>query len=70
MSNINYTCPKCGTTAYEVSKVSMTGSGFAKVFDIQNNNFSAVSCSNCRYTEFYKANSNALSDIFDMLIGG
>ena len=70
MANINYVCPKCDSRNYEITNVSMTGSGIAKIFDVQNNKFSAVSCSNCKYTEFYKAETSALSNIFDLLIGG
>lgn len=70
MNNEGYRCPKCGSRDYEATDISVTGSGLAKIFDVQNNKFSAVSCSNCRYTEFYKADTSALSNIFDMLIGG
>lgn len=65
-----FKCPKCGSYDYEITGVSMTGSGFAKIFDVQNNKFSAVTCNQCKYTEFYKEKPSAMSNIFDLLFGG
>lgn len=70
MNQDGYRCPKCACRDYEATNVAMTGSGLAKVFDIQNNKFSAVTCANCKYTEFYKVPTSALSNVFDVLFGG
>ena len=64
-----YICIKCQHTKFESKNISVTGSGLAKMFDIQNNTFTAVSCSNCGYTEFYKANTSLGSNILDFLTG-
>jgi predicted nucleic-acid-binding Zn-ribbon protein len=58
-------CPKCGNTSYETDQFAATGGGFSKVFDIQNKKFSTVSCLRCKYTEFYKAQTSALGNLFD-----
>lgn len=64
----SYQCPKCGNTSYEKDKIRATGSGLFKIFDIQNKRFIAITCRNCRYTEFYKdGDSSTLSNIFDFL---
>lgn len=63
-------CPKCGNTGFETDQFQATGGGFAKVFDIQNRKFTTVTCTQCRYTEIYKADSSELGNIFDFFVGG
>jgi len=63
---MNYKCPKCNNTTYEVGEMRATGGALSKIFDIQNKKFSSVTCKRCRYTEFYKAKTSALSNIFDL----
>ena len=71
MSEIsNYLCSKCGNVEYEIDEITATGGFLSKVFDVQNKKFSAVSCTNCRYTEFYKADTSLLGNIFDLFAGG
>lgn len=66
MSNlINYKCPKCGNTSCDVDQMQATGGTFSKLFNIQNKKFSSVTCKRCTYTEFYKANTSTLVNIFD-----
>lgn len=67
---MQWICPKCGNHSYEVDELQATGSNLAKLFDIQNKKFSTVTCTNCRYTELYKANSSDLMNILDLFIGG
>lgn len=62
---INYTCPKCGNKNYETDTIAATGGGFSKIFDVQNKKFTTVTCSKCKYTEFYKAETSMLGNIFD-----
>ncbi|MBN2417307.1 zinc ribbon domain-containing protein [bacterium] len=66
MQNLNYRCPKCGSTEYETGEFRATGGMITKVLDIQTKRFSTVTCSRCRYTEIYKADSSALGNIFDL----
>ncbi|WP_166959895.1 zinc ribbon domain-containing protein [Yeosuana marina] len=66
MENINYKCPKCGNTAYKLDEMRATGGTLSKIFDVQNKKFTSVTCTRCTYTEFYKAKTSALSNIFDL----
>ena len=63
-------CVKCGHTEVEEGTLSATGSGFSKIFDLQHNNFTAITCKNCGYTEFYKVDKNRTTDIVDLFFGG
>lgn len=62
---LNYTCPKCGANACEVSELRGTGGFLTKVFDVQSKRFTTVTCTRCRYTELFKADSSMLGNIFD-----
>lgn len=66
--NYNYKCPKCGNTQYETDEFRATGGMLSKVFDVQNKKFTTVSCTQCRFTELYKADSSTLGNIFDLFI--
>ncbi len=66
MINMNYTCPKCHNKTYDVSEMRATGGTLSKIFDVQNRKFTSVTCKKCTYTEFYKAKTSALSNIFDL----
>ena len=60
-----YVCPKCGGTNYETDEMRATGGKFAKIFDIQNKKFTTVTCSNCKYTEFYKGTTSGIGNVLD-----
>lgn len=62
---LNYTCPKCKNHTYDVSEMRATGGTLSKIFDVQNKKFTSVTCQRCSYTEFYKASTSALSNVFD-----
>jgi predicted nucleic-acid-binding Zn-ribbon protein len=62
-------CPKCGHDEADVGSISTTGGGLSKMFDIQTNKFRAVSCTNCGYTEFYRADRSGGSDLVDVFLG-
>lgn len=64
----SWICPKCNNTEYEKDQFQATGGTFSKMFDIQNKRFITISCKNCGYTELYKAQTSAVSNIFDFLI--
>ncbi|GAB1308295.1 zinc ribbon domain-containing protein [Urechidicola sp. KH5] len=66
---LNYTCPKCGCKTYEIGQMRATGGTLSKIFDVQTEKFTSVTCGQCRYTEFYKAPTSALSNIFDFFTG-
>ncbi|MGP4107530.1 zinc ribbon domain-containing protein [Virgibacillus sp. L01] len=62
-------CIKCGSTDADQKEVSMTGTGLSKMFDVQNNQFIVISCSNCGYSEFYNKKSSSGSNILDLFFG-
>lgn len=65
MNSNSYICPKCGNTHFETDEIRTTGGAFAKIFDVQNKKFTAITCSNCKYTELYKGTTSTLGNIFD-----
>jgi predicted nucleic-acid-binding Zn-ribbon protein len=69
MDGLKYRCTKCGGTQYEVDEFRATGGFLTKLFDIQTKHFSTVSCSRCKYTEIYKADTSMLGNIFDFFAG-
>lgn len=62
----NFRCPKCGQTSCLVGEIRAAGGFWSKIFDVQGAKFSSVTCENCKYTEFYKADSSVLGNIFDL----
>lgn len=66
MTQLNFTCPKCGDTRYEVAEMRAAGGFWSKIFDVQGQRYSAVTCAQCKYTEFYKASTTTLENIFDL----
>jgi predicted nucleic-acid-binding Zn-ribbon protein len=47
------------------STIATTGTGLTRLFDVQSNRFSAVSCTNCGYTEFYRgSDAEVIVDLF------
>lgn len=66
MQTINYTCPKCHGMEFETGEIRATGGFWSKIFDVQSRRFSTVTCTRCRYTEMYKADTSMLGNIFDL----
>jgi uncharacterized protein len=69
-TQMSYKCPKCGHAEYEVDQIRTTGGGFSKIFDVQNKKFVAVSCTRCKYTEFYKSTTSSMGNILDFFTRG
>jgi len=65
MNKLNFTCAKCGNTQCDVGEFRATGGFLTKIFDIQSKRFSTVTCTRCKYTEIYRADSSTLGNIFD-----
>ena len=66
MQDFNYTCTKCKNTECDVGEFRATGGFLSKIFDIQSKRFTTVTCTNCQYTEIYKASSSTIGNIFDL----
>jgi len=68
MNKRTYTCPKCGGRKADIDEIRTTGSGFTKLFNIQNRRFTAVVCAQCGFTEFYSGRkSSGVSNVLDFL---
>jgi predicted nucleic-acid-binding Zn-ribbon protein len=68
MNQKSYTCPKCGGRKADLDEIRTTGSGFTKLFNIQNRRFTTVICSQCGFTEFYSGRkSSGASNVLDFL---
>ena len=65
MQHDNWSCPKCQNREFETSQFRATGGNFAKIFDVQNKRFTTVTCTRCKYTELYRADSSTLMNVFD-----
>jgi len=66
MEKINYKCPKCNNRTYQIGQMRATGGTLSKIFDVQTQKFSSVTCERCSYTEFYKTKTSGLSNVFDL----
>jgi len=66
MNQLNYHCPKCSNSTCEVGEMRAAGGFWSKIFDVQGARYSAVTCSRCKYTEFFKAETALLGNIFDL----
>ena len=65
MEHKKWVCPKCQCHTFETDQMAATGGGFSRFFDVQNKKFTSVTCSQCSYTEFYRAESSTLDNVFD-----
>ena len=66
MNALNYRCPKCDNGQYETDEFRAAGGFLSKIFDVQSKKFTTVTCTRCKYTEIYKADSSMLGNIFDL----
>lgn len=48
-----FVCPKCHNNGGHTDRLSMSGTGVSRLFDIQPYRYAFVSCTNCGYTEIY-----------------
>jgi predicted nucleic-acid-binding Zn-ribbon protein len=65
MNGLKFTCAKCENQACDVAEFRATGGFLTKIFDIQSKKFTTVTCTRCKYTEIYRADSSMLGNIFD-----
>ncbi|MGM0606327.1 MAG: zinc ribbon domain-containing protein [Halobacteriota archaeon] len=60
-------CPKCGCQEVDFDKISTSGTGLTKLFDVQNRQFTVVSCVECGYSELYRGQSQ--HNVVDFFFG-
>jgi hypothetical protein len=65
MHHNRWSCPKCLNKEFESGEIRVSGGFWSRIFDVQNKKYTAVSCEKCSYTEFYKAPSSTLGNVFD-----
>ena len=68
MTNRTFSCAKCTGTQFKTGQLRTTGSGLSRFLNLQNQKFSALSCSTCGYTEIYRLDGGGVAgnilDIF------
>ena len=64
-----FSCSKCNNDRYETEEIRTTGK-YSRFFDMQNKKFTAVSCTQCGYTEIFKGDSSKLGNFLDLLSSG
>ena len=64
-----FTCVKCNTTEFKSGEIRTTGSGISRFFNLQNQKFLTASCTNCGYTELFRADGSGVGNLFDILSG-
>jgi len=69
MQHDNWRCPKCDNDEFETGQFAATGGGLSKIFDVQNKKFTTVTCSRCKFTEIYQADTSMLGNVFDFFTG-
>ena len=62
---IKFRCVKCGNNLCEIAEFRAVGGFWTKIFDVKSKRFTTVSCTRCRYTEIYRADSSMLGNILD-----
>lgn len=62
----SFSCSKCRNTQYETEEIRTAGK-YSRFFDIQNKKFTAVSCTQCGYTEIFRGDSSKLGNFLDLL---
>ena len=63
---LNFHCPKCSHRRCDVAEMRGAGGFWSKIFDVQGQRYTTVTCERCRYTEFYKADTSMMGNIFDL----
>jgi hypothetical protein len=48
-----FVCDRCGEEGAHVERLSMSGTGLSRLFEVQAYRYAFVSCDNCGYTEVY-----------------
>jgi len=48
-----FVCARCHQVGAHVERLSMSGTGISRLFEVQPYRYAFVSCKNCGYTEVY-----------------
>ena len=69
MEQRQYSCDKCHTTTFKPGEIRTTGSGISRLFNLQNQKYQTVSCTNCGFTELYRLDGSGFGNVVDLFIG-
>jgi hypothetical protein len=64
-SSPKFSCGKCGNTEYKSGQIRTTGSGLSRFLNVQNQKFETFSCTECGYTELFRADGSGIGNFFD-----
>lgn len=69
-----FSCSRCEHKECATKRLSMSGSGLSRLFDVQNNFYLAVACQQCGLTNFYDMNlleerGGVTSAVIDLMFG-
>ncbi len=67
MTHDDWICPKCENEHFETAELRASGGGISSMFDIENQQFTTVTCTRCHYTELYRTDANSIQQVLDFL---
>jgi hypothetical protein len=67
MEHKKWQCPKCGNKQFETGRFQATGGTLSKIFDVQNQKFTTVTCTRCQFTEIYKSDTKTIHNFLDFI---
>jgi predicted nucleic-acid-binding Zn-ribbon protein len=63
-----YSCDKCGVKTYKSGELRTTGSGVSRFFNLQNQKYTTIACTECGFTEMYRMDGGGKAgNILDIL---
>jgi predicted nucleic-acid-binding Zn-ribbon protein len=68
MNSKEYSCDKCGVKTYKSGELRTTGSGVSRFFNLQNQKYTTIACTECGFTEMYRMDGGGKAgNILDIL---
>lgn len=67
MTHDDWTCPKCDNDTFETAELRASGGALSSMFDIENQQFTTVTCTRCKYTELYATDADSIQQVLDFL---
>ncbi|MCX8251240.1 MAG: zinc ribbon domain-containing protein [Dehalococcoidia bacterium] len=63
-----YSCDKCDAKTYKSGELRTTGSGLSRFFNLQNQRYTTIACTECGFTEMYRMDGGGKAgNILDIL---
>jgi predicted nucleic-acid-binding Zn-ribbon protein len=61
----SFQCEKCGHDQYRTGELRASGGFWTKFFNIQNETYQTLICTNCGYTELYNEETSTAENVLD-----